>query len=115
MLVDITSGTAPDVFMLAYDWTGSFVKQKALLDLKATLDRLTLLKGVAGLSEYSPAAIKAMSFDGQLLGIPWESYAPVIIYNKTIFAKAGISNPAPDWTWDDLKAISRKLSIPNQQ
>jgi multiple sugar transport system substrate-binding protein len=115
MLLDIAAGSAADVFQLSFGWTGNFVKQNALLDLKPILAGIAIPKGVTPVSEYSASAINALSYNGQLVGIPQESYAPVIIYNKSMFTKAGLPFPTADWTWADLKTIAKKLTIPNQQ
>lgn len=34
----------------------------------------------------------------------------VIYYNTAVFKKAGVQPPKADWTWDDFKAIAKKLT-----
>jgi multiple sugar transport system substrate-binding protein len=33
-----------------------------------------------------------------------------LIYNKTVFDKAGVAYPTADWTWDDFRAAAKKLT-----
>lgn len=51
--------------------------------------------------------------DGDLWGIPflWESR--IVLYNKDLFAAAGIEAPTVDnpWTWDDMREAAKKLTL----
>ena len=33
-----------------------------------------------------------------------------VVYNKDLFAKAGLTEPGPDWTWDELVADAKALT-----
>jgi multiple sugar transport system substrate-binding protein len=33
-----------------------------------------------------------------------------LIYNKTVFDKAGVAYPTADWTWDDFRAAAKQLT-----
>ena len=33
-----------------------------------------------------------------------------LLYNKTVFDKAGVAYPTADWTWDDFRAAAKKLT-----
>ena len=37
-----------------------------------------------------------------------------IVYNKKLFADAGVAPPSPDWTWDDFRAAAAKLTDPSK-
>ena len=37
-----------------------------------------------------------------------------IVYNKKLFADAGIAPPSPTWTWDDFRAAAAKLTDPSK-
>src|SRR6478672_3503467 len=39
---------------------------------------------------------------------------PQIVYNKKLFADAGIAPPSPTWTWDDFRAAAAKLTDPSK-
>ena len=51
--------------------------------------------------------------DGRVLGIPALVDNLAVVYNKDLFAKAGVPTPSPDWTWDDLRAAAKATTNPD--
>jgi multiple sugar transport system substrate-binding protein len=41
--------------------------------------------------------------DDRVLGVPALVDNLAVVYNKDLFAKAGVPTPTPDWTWDDFR------------
>ena len=50
--------------------------------------------------------------DGRVLAIPALVDNLAIVYNKDLFAKAGVPTPTPDWTWDDVRAAAKATTDP---
>jgi multiple sugar transport system substrate-binding protein len=50
--------------------------------------------------------------DGKVIGIPALVDNLAVVYNKTLFAKAGLQPPGPGWTWQDFVADAKKLTNP---
>ena len=50
--------------------------------------------------------------DGRVLGVPALVDNLAIVYNKDLFAKAGVPTPTPDWTWDDVRAAAKAVADP---
>ena len=50
--------------------------------------------------------------DGRVLGIPALVDNLAIVYNKDLFEKAGLTEPGPDWTWDELRSDAQALNDP---
>lgn len=50
--------------------------------------------------------------DGRILGVPTVARMMGIFYNETAFDQAGLSLPAPGWTWDDFRQITTQLTLP---
>ena len=102
----IAGGTAPDVFELNYENFVSFAAKGVLLDLDS----------VAGAGEpfdpaiFYPRAYGAFNFNGMQLGLPETFSTVVLFYNKDLFDQAGLSYPAPDWTWDDAVAAAEEIT-----
>jgi multiple sugar transport system substrate-binding protein len=48
--------------------------------------------------------------DGRVLGIPALVDNLAVVYNKDMFADAGLEEPGPDWTWDDFRADAKALT-----
>jgi multiple sugar transport system substrate-binding protein len=49
---------------------------------------------------------------GRVIGIPALVDNLAVVYNKTLFAQAGLQPPGPGWTWDQFAADARALTIP---
>lgn len=75
------------------------------------------------LSPYIPGEMKRDVLDvawatvtrpnGEVSGIPFLIESLVVLYNKSLFEKAGIVPPTSEqpWTWDDLRAAAKRLTI----
>lgn len=44
-----------------------------------------------------------------IYGLPWTLRTPVLVYDKTLFAKAGLDSAQAPATWDDLRAAASRL------
>ncbi|HEX6971455.1 MAG TPA: extracellular solute-binding protein, partial [Limnochordia bacterium] len=60
-----------------------------------------------------PAALALTTYDGQVLGIPTENQIDALLWNKQIFAEAGIGSPPT--TWSELAAIAPRLTRRNAE
>ena len=50
--------------------------------------------------------------NGKVIGIPALVDNLAVVYNKTLFAKAHLPLPGPDWTWAQFLADAKKLTDP---
>ena len=61
-------------------------------------------------SAYLPAVVSYYTTpDNQMLSMPFNSSTPVLWYNKTAFAKAGLDPDTPPATWPELEEAAKKL------
>jgi raffinose/stachyose/melibiose transport system substrate-binding protein len=90
------SGDEPDIFMT-----------KAFTDIADWSERLADLSNEPWMANVSPSAVPGMTVDGKKMGFPvaFEGYG--FIYNKDLFAKAGIENVPTTLT--ELKDVNEKL------
>jgi multiple sugar transport system substrate-binding protein len=51
---------------------------------------------------------------GKVIGFPALIDNLSVIYNKKLFAAAGVPAPSPNWTWDQFRAVAKKLTDPGQ-
>ncbi|MBN1439356.1 MAG: extracellular solute-binding protein [Anaerolineales bacterium] len=88
------AGDPPDIFL---SWGGSeltaYAKAGFLLDITGYLDA----DGGAWRETFGPGALGVFSFAGRNYGAPWEMGMAGIWYNKTLFARAGITAPPATW------------------
>lgn len=62
------------------------------------------------LEDYPKSLIDLYNVKGKQYGIPKDWDTTAVWYNKEIFDKAGVAYPKADWTWEDLRNISKKLT-----
>lgn len=96
------SGDEPDLFMT-----------KAFTDIADWSDKLADLSNEPWMDKVSPSAVAGMTVNGKKLGFPvaFEGYG--FIYNKDLFAQAGIDKVPT--TLSELKAVNEKLKAANIQ
>ena len=87
----IAGGTTPDVAEIGTTWTPEFADAGALADLKPQVDEA----GLGG--DLVPGLLEAGTLDGKLYGMPWYAGVRSVVYNKDVFAKAGITTPPANW------------------
>ncbi|WP_410514075.1 extracellular solute-binding protein [Paenibacillus sp. BR2-3] len=90
------SGDEPDIFMT-----------KAFTDITDWSGKLVDLSNEPWMSQVSPSAVAGMTVDGKKLGFPIALEGYGFIYNKEIFAKAGIDKVPTTLT--ELKQVNEKL------
>ncbi|WP_185278673.1 ABC transporter substrate-binding protein [Leifsonia shinshuensis] len=93
----------PDIF---FQWSGlglggTYVKQGVTLDLTKYYDKY------GWKSRFTNSALGSVTQYGGYQGVPYSADTEGIVYNKTLFQKAGIT--ATPTTYDDLMADNEKL------
>ncbi|HXT09266.1 MAG TPA: extracellular solute-binding protein [Roseiarcus sp.] len=87
-----------------YSWGGGVMEAQA---------KAGFLKDIKGevadtVNTLSPTAVAAFTVDGKLYGLPFDTDAVPIFFNKALFAKAGLK-PEEMRTWDGFLAGVKKL------
>ncbi|MCG2769886.1 MAG: extracellular solute-binding protein [Anaerolineae bacterium] len=101
----VAGGTAPDVIYPATHNAYALASKGALMNLNPLAERDGL-----DLTKYDPTILDLYKYDGKLYGLPLDSAALVIFYNKKMFDEAGVAYPSDDWTWDDFLATAKKVT-----
>jgi len=94
----LQSGSPPDLF---HSWGGGVLFQYAQAGLVQDLS--SALQGDWGAS-FNTAALNVYGQNSHYYGVPWDMGAVVFWYNKTLFARAGITQPPTTWT-DFLQTV----------
>lgn len=98
LALDGPAGKGPDVFTTPHDLIG----QMAIMGL---MEPLQVDDDV--LAQFTPASIQALSFDGELYGLPWATESTALYYNKDIF-------PEIPETFEELVAIAKEATTADQ-
>jgi multiple sugar transport system substrate-binding protein len=62
--------------------------------------------------DFYSAERTAATVADKIVGVPALVDNLAIVYNKKLFADAGIEPPTANWTWDDFRAAAAKLTDP---
>jgi arabinogalactan oligomer/maltooligosaccharide transport system substrate-binding protein len=87
------AGKGPDLVMGAHDWIGNLVQNGAIDPLQITDDTR---------GSFDPLALKAVTYNGQLYGIPY-AIENVVLFRNTDLA------PQPPKTIEELVATGKRL------
>jgi multiple sugar transport system substrate-binding protein len=99
------SGTLPDVISTQYAFAGSLVKAGLIKDVSSEWHAMPS----TWQQQFSPWAVKVLTKDGQILGVPFTAYASILYRNLTVLKKAGIDPAAGIKDWADWLAQSKKI------
>jgi multiple sugar transport system substrate-binding protein len=59
--------------------------------------------------DFWPGAMKAVTWEGKVYGIPTNNETMALIWNADIFERAGLDPESPPATWDDVVAYSKQI------
>ncbi|MEU5632936.1 extracellular solute-binding protein [Streptomyces rishiriensis] len=88
---------APDVLRSEVGWTPAFAKKGYFLPLDGT-------DALKDRSAFKPNLLEQAKYEGKTYGVPLVTDTLALVYNKALFAKAGIT--AAPKTWDELKTAA---------
>ncbi|GAB2594792.1 extracellular solute-binding protein [Streptomyces capparidis] len=91
---------APDVLRADVGWTPGL----AALSYLAPLDGTAALKDT---DDVMPVPAQSAEYDGKTYGAPQVTDSLALLYNKELFAKAGVAKPPT--TWDELKTAAKAI------
>lgn len=98
----------PDVVIVTFDQLPELMEQNLLapLDPMITKDKYD----TAGLVPLVYDGIKGLSTDGKLYALAPTFSSSALIYNKKMFADAGVEPPTDNMTWDQVFDLGRRLA-----
>ena len=65
--------------------------------------------------DFYPGEQAVATVDDRVLGVPALVDNLAVVYNKDLFAKAGVPEPTADWTWDELRAAASTITDPGNK
>jgi multiple sugar transport system substrate-binding protein len=109
VLTQIASGTAPDIVGVATEG----LQLMAAKGLAMPLDDY-VKRDMASLKSYfddvHPALVESMMYEGHLYELPTDFNAGNMYYSTKLFERAGVAEPAADWTMDDFHTATEKIA-----
>ncbi|HLX50351.1 MAG TPA: ABC transporter substrate-binding protein [Streptosporangiaceae bacterium] len=107
VLTAVRGGSVPDIAYLY----GSWAPNVAQIPQVVTLNSVVTQPGV-NWNDFWVGERDVATVGSRVIGIPALVDNLAVVYNKTLFAQAGLTPPAPDWTWPQFAADARKLTSP---
>ncbi len=104
--VQMAGGTPPDVFAMDAPLYPDWQSRGVLLNLQPYLDA-----DPSALDGVYPITLEAYKTPEGYFGLPRDFQTIVLYYNKDMFDAAGVAYPTEDWTWDDLRATAKTLTL----
>ncbi|MCI0520938.1 MAG: sugar ABC transporter substrate-binding protein, partial [Chloroflexi bacterium] len=106
LAADFAAGAPADVVLINYRRYAAFATKNVLQPLGPYLAKSAAISE----ADFYPQALQPFRWQGELICIPQNISSLVVYYNKDLFALAGLTVPADDWTWDDFLAAAQALT-----
>ncbi len=107
VLAAIAAGNAPSVFGAGYPATMSYIFQNAIYPIDE------FIAETPDFANFDQEQVDTFLVNGKHYAVPKDKYVMGFIYNKNMFAEAGIT--APPTTWDEFYTVCEKLTDPSKQ
>jgi multiple sugar transport system substrate-binding protein len=93
---------APDVARLPILWGAEFAAKGQLAEIK--LEEFGFKR-----DDFWSGALKSVTWNGKIYGVPTNNETMAFIWNRDIFKKAGLDPENPPATWDDVVKYSAQI------
>lgn len=97
-------GASPDVVAIDLIFVPLFAQTGQLSDITAEANALPFAKSL------SPAHVNLAKFAGKQFAVPFSGDSSFLLYNKSLFKKAGLDPEAPPKTLGEIEAAARKIT-----
>jgi multiple sugar transport system substrate-binding protein len=107
VLTAVRGGSPPDIAYLY----GSWAPNVAQIPQVVTLTHVVQQPGV-NWDDFWVGERDVATVNGRVIGIPALVDNLAVVYNKALFAQAGLKPPAANWTWQQFVADAKALTDP---
>lgn len=102
------AGTLPDVVTIVDSLVPTLIKYKVVKDIRPYIENDP---GFNIADIYPQMLSTGKGPNDEIYMLPRELGVVVMFYNRTLFRRAGLPDPKPDWTCDDFLRMARKLTL----
>lgn len=106
LATSISGGAPPDLFLMNYRYYGQFASRGAIEPLDARIEESSTIAP----ADFYETAMEAFQWGGEQLCLPQNVSSLAVYYNRDLFREYGVPEPAPGWTWDDLRATAISMT-----
>ena len=105
VLTAVKGGSPPDIAYLYGSWAPNVAQVPGVADLTQVVKQ----SGV-NWNDFYVGERDVATVNGKVIGIPALVDNLAVVYNKKLFAQAGLPVPGPGWTWSQFTADAQKLT-----
>ncbi|HET9147422.1 MAG TPA: sugar ABC transporter substrate-binding protein [Acetobacteraceae bacterium] len=102
-----------DVILTDVVWPVDFTKAHWVVPIKSFMDNPKLADPALDIKDFFPVWRHAFTVNNELIGLPFDSYAGLLYYNKKLLKAAGFSGPPKTWN-ELLTKYAPKLYQPSK-
>jgi multiple sugar transport system substrate-binding protein len=111
LTTEFSAGNAPDIVWIPGASTADYSALGVIQDLMPFVNKDSSFK----ISDYYDAPMKELQQDGKLWGLPRDISTLVLYYNKDLFEKYGVDDPAElvakgEWTCENFERVAKELT-----
>lgn len=110
ILTAVRGGSPPDIAYMFGSWSPNISQISKVVDMSDVVTQSDW-----NWDDFYQAEREAATVGDKVVGVPALVDNLAIVYNRKMFADAGVAPPSPDWTWDDFRAAAAKLTDPAKQ
>jgi multiple sugar transport system substrate-binding protein len=107
VLTAVRGGSPPDIAYLYGSWAPNVAQIPQVVNLTKVVQRPGVNWNDFWVGERAVATVS-----GKVIGVPALVDNLAVVYNKTLFAQAGLQPPGPGYTWPQFVADAKKLTNP---
>ncbi|HYK29448.1 MAG TPA: ABC transporter substrate-binding protein [Streptosporangiaceae bacterium] len=107
LLTAIKGGSQPDIAYVYGSWAPNVAQLSQVVNLTSVVQQPGVNWSDFWVGERDVATVK-----GKVIGMPALVDNLAVVYNKTLFAQAGLQPPSPNWTWSQFVSDAQKLTNP---
>jgi multiple sugar transport system substrate-binding protein len=103
----IAGGESPDLFLMNYRFYGQFAARGVLEPVAPYLQGSTAFSE----DDFFDTAMVPFRWQGEQTCLPQNVSSLVVYYNIDLFRRARVALPQEGWSWDDMVAAAKALTI----
>ncbi|HKR44168.1 MAG TPA: sugar ABC transporter substrate-binding protein [Paraburkholderia sp.] len=97
-------GAAPDVIAIDLIFVPQFARAGQLTDITDQSKKLPFYQSL------SPSHLRLGNYQGKQYALPFSAESSMLLYNKSLFKRAGLNPDQPPKTWAELEADAKKIT-----
>lgn len=99
LVTSFIAKNAPDVFEIGSTWGTQFAQSGVLKELTSDVHAF----------QQDYLMWEPVTYEEKIFGVPWLLGTRFVLYNRTLFAQAGLDPSKPPKTWEELKRAASRI------